>query len=56
MAKCFISYSWDSKEHKGWEDRVAETLRQFEVEAVYDQNRAKNPKGGDIGRPIREAI
>lgn len=35
--KCFISYSWDSKEHQDWVRRLAETLHMNGVETQLDQ-------------------
>jgi hypothetical protein len=35
--KVFISYSWDSPEHKQWVSRLAELLRANGVDAILDQ-------------------
>jgi uncharacterized C2H2 Zn-finger protein len=37
MPKCFISYSWDSREHKKWVVGFAEQLQQNGVEVLLDQ-------------------
>lgn len=33
----FISYSWDSPEHKRWVSQLATRLRQDGVDAILDQ-------------------
>lgn len=35
--KCFISYSWDSEDHKAWVRKLAEGLRAYHVDAILDQ-------------------
>jgi hypothetical protein len=35
--KCFISYSWDSEDHKAWVRQLAEGLRAYHVDAILDQ-------------------
>lgn len=37
MTRAFISYSWDSEEHKAWVRRLAERLRSDGIEATLDQ-------------------
>lgn len=53
---CFISYSWDSQEHKAWVEQLAQTLQTFGVNVVYDQDRDSNPMGGDISTFFRDSI
>jgi hypothetical protein len=35
--KCFISYSWDSEDHRAWVRKLAEGLRAYHVDAILDQ-------------------
>ncbi len=35
--KCFVSYSWDSEEHKKWVRELATLLRSNGVDTVVDQ-------------------
>jgi hypothetical protein len=37
MSKCFISYSWDSTNHKNWVKNLAATLKEDGIEIVLDQ-------------------
>lgn len=55
--ECFISYSWDSEEHKAWVRSFAETLQRSDVYVHLDQWDAK--LGMDLpqymGNSIRES-
>ena len=35
--KVFVSYAWDSEEHKEWVAKLATNLRQHGVDAILDQ-------------------
>ena len=35
--KVFVSYAWDSNEHKQWVAKLATNLRQHGVDAILDQ-------------------
>ena len=35
--KVFISYSWDSEEHKNWVLKLATDLRSHGVDVIFDQ-------------------
>ena len=37
VPKCFISYSWDSDDHKAWVRKLAEALRSNGVYSILDQ-------------------
>jgi len=37
VPKAFISYSWDSEEHKAWVRQLVEELRKHNIDAVLDQ-------------------
>ena len=43
---CFLSYSWDSDEHREWVRALATRLREDGVEALLDQFQlAPGPQG-----------
>src|SRR5712692_1160770 len=37
MTRCFLSYSWDSEEHRAWVRRLASDLVENGVEVLLDQ-------------------
>jgi hypothetical protein len=51
--KCFISYSWDSDDHKSWVRRLAEGLRAYHVDAVLDRWSAQ--PGTDLAHFMEQA-
>lgn len=53
---CFISYSWDSKSHKEWVDRFAESLRDSMIKVIYDNNKDANPIGESVPKFIEYGI
>jgi hypothetical protein len=56
MSACFISYSWDSWEHKNWVAQLAATIGRFGINVVFDQSRDQNPDGGDIPSFVQNGI
>lgn len=55
--KVFVSYSWDSPEHRQWVAHLAATLRSNGIDAILDQ---WHVRGGEdlaafMGRSLREA-
>jgi hypothetical protein len=57
LPKVFISYSWDSPEHKEWVASFATHLRQNGIEAILDQwhVRAGEDLAAFMQRSVREA-
>lgn len=51
--KCFISYSWDSDDHKSWVRKLAEGLRAYHVDAVLDRWSAQ--PGTDLAHIMEQA-
>jgi hypothetical protein len=51
---CFVSYSWDSEEHKSWVRRLATSLRSAGVDARMDQWDAQ--LGMDLPKYMEERI
>lgn len=51
---CFVSYSWDSEDHKAWVRRLATALRSRGVDARVDQWDAR--LGMDLPRYMEERI
>ncbi len=52
--RCFISYSWDSEDHKEWVRELATRLRECGVDAVLDQFHCK--PGMDLTRFMEMSI
>lgn len=54
IPKCFISYSWDSDNHKSWVRYLAEKIRENGVEVILDQWHLQ--LGSDLAHFMEEAI
>jgi hypothetical protein len=52
--RCFISYSWDSNQHKDWVRILGEKLRENGVDVILDQWHLR--PGADITEFVEQSI
>jgi hypothetical protein len=52
--RCFISYSWDSQEHRDWVRKLATRLREFGVDVILDQFHLA--PGADVAKFMEKSV